>query len=238
MKTEEVTREPRTACQVVSRALQDLAPVRAEVVDGRGKRVPLSSAGYVLRTGKKYRLRIIPPPDTDLLGMKVIAPPDFIRVGEEVISTNERGQPVRDLPFRVRPELGATVYKFGNVRSDELEITFQYQPESGKHAPHYTYPIVVRPGWGLVCLAVAGTVLTLLGPIIGHELFAGSKSGDASFLDKLGHWLTDLRFWLFPALILLVLLLVYGYSLFQLHQRSNELRASFEERYPPLIRNP
>src|SRR5687767_2553467 len=133
MKTEEVIREPKPASQLVSRALQDLAPLAAEVLDDRGRKAPLSSAGYVLRSGGKYRLRIHTPKDSDLQDVRVIIPPEFLSVDQPVATRDERGSAVAEVRFRVRHEPGAAVYRLGNVRCDTLEVELQFRPGSGKH---------------------------------------------------------------------------------------------------------
>src|SRR5947209_3688475 len=62
MKTEEIQRTPRSHDPgEVSRALQELTPLSCTIVDRHGRPVRLSSAGYVLRFGKSYHVRIRPP---------------------------------------------------------------------------------------------------------------------------------------------------------------------------------
>lgn len=232
MKTENITREPRRAAQSVSRALQDLAPLSCELLDARGRRVPLSSAGYVLRAGNKYRLRVTPA-DNDLIAVQVISPPDFLIIDPEVTDHDAAGRCVRDIPFRVRLDLGAAVYRFGNVRCDDLEITCKFRPESGKHSPKYCHPVVVRPGLALVSLAAVGSILSLVAPLFLSELSNGSIMESTDFMARISHWLTNPVFWLCLGLIAAVLLSVYGFSLFQLLQRSKELCELFQERYTP-----
>jgi hypothetical protein len=131
MKTEEITREPRAAAHLVSRALQDLAPLHAEVLDGRGKRVPLSSAGYVLHAGRKYRLRIVPPPDADLLGLQVITPPDFLKVGHEVAGTDEHGPLFWLFPaFILVVLLFVSGYNFFQLQQRSAELLAAFQENS------------------------------------------------------------------------------------------------------------
>jgi hypothetical protein len=231
MRTEEVAREPRAPAQLVSRALQDLAPLAAEVIDKRDRRVPLSAAGYVLRAGHRYRLRLLLPDGDDLLGVKVLAPPDFLRVDPEVVAGDADGRRVHDIPFRVRRDLGVAVYRLGNVSCDELEVSLQFRPESGKYAPSYSYPVVVRPGLGLASLGALATLLSVFAPVLADRRLTGEREVGQDFLSQLGQWLADPRLWVCLAVIASLPLAVYGVSLWQLARRGRELRRDFEERY-------
>src|SRR5438067_182853 len=64
MKTEEETIQARGPRHAAPPSLQELAPLSATIIDSRGRQVPVCSAGFVLRAGRSYRLRIVSPPDT------------------------------------------------------------------------------------------------------------------------------------------------------------------------------
>src|SRR6266581_1859266 len=103
MKTEEIQRTPKSSDpNEVSRALQELTPLSCRIVDRRGRAVPLSAAGYVLRFGKAYRLRIRAPfADDDVESVRIISPPAFLKVEPELREIDEAGQSVRAIPFTV-----------------------------------------------------------------------------------------------------------------------------------------
>src|SRR5581483_8921636 len=59
MQTEElIRREPPRDVRAVSAALQELAPPAWHLTTGKGKPVPLSSAGYVLHFRQSYRIHV------------------------------------------------------------------------------------------------------------------------------------------------------------------------------------
>jgi hypothetical protein len=93
MKTEEIKRTPRSADpNEVSRALQELTPLSCAIVDRRGVPVPLSSAGYVLRLDRPYRLRIRSPfPVDDIESVRIISPPSFLTLEPELREIDEQG---------------------------------------------------------------------------------------------------------------------------------------------------
>lgn len=236
MKTEAATFTTLAAPRVVSRALQDLAPYACSILDSKGNPVSLSLAGYVLHAGRKYRLRIVPPPDNDLLDFQIVNEPDFLELGKQLAAVDELGRRVCDVPFRVRRDLGAAVYRIGNLRAESLEIHFTFTPASGKHAPSYYCPVVVRPGASLLFVALLTTLLSTLAPVAVTVLSRGGAAS-GNFSETLGEWLTDPRLWIVFAALLLLLLAVYGWTLWQLYQRSRDLRREFREAYPNPIAN-
>jgi hypothetical protein len=185
----------------------------------------------VLCAGQRYRLRITPT-DDDLASVHIPTPPDFLDVGEEEPDRDASGRPVRDIPFRVRLDLGAAVYRLGNVRGDDLDVTCEFQPKSGKPIYRFECPVVVRPGLRLAFLGIAGSILSLLAPMFRTDMSFGATEG-GDLRTRVVHWLSNPVFWLCIGIIAAVLAGVYGFSLLQLYQRSKELRQSFEERYPP-----
>jgi hypothetical protein len=228
MKTEEVARQMRRPGQVVSRALQDLAPLAAEVINERGQGVPLSTAGYVLRAGGRYRLRILMPADGDLLAVQVIAAADFVCVFPEVVTPDDHNRRIHDIPFQVKRELRATLYR--PVSCDKIEVHLNFRPDPGKAAPPCSYPLVVRPGLSLVSVTVVVSLLSVFAPVLLHGFFKENLA-ELDFWTQLGDWLADPRLWVALVIIASVPLLVYGISLWQLARRARELRLRFDERY-------
>jgi hypothetical protein len=235
MKTEEVIRQPRTPGQMVARSLQSLAPTAIELVDHKGRRVPLSSAGHVLHSGRRYSLRITPPVtlDADLEDVEVLTPPEFVRVDKEVRETDSMGNRVRAIPFRVRLDLGTRVSRPGSIRGDELVVHFRFRIESGKEMPRVTLPVVVRPGLSLALFAVLGSLLGVLAPVVFTEFFGHGSGEDDTFIEKLTTWATDPRLWFGLLGLGVLVLFVFGWIAYQLRGRSKELHMMFHERYFP-----
>lgn len=225
MITEEVTRQVRPGRQIVSPALEDLGFHSADVVNERGQKVTLSTAGYVLHTGRKYRLRLLKPDNGDLLSVQSISTDILSVTATALESRDEQNQPVYEIPFRVKRDLGSALLR--PVYYDEIEVTLHYKPESGKRAPSMSYPIVVRPGLGLATLGFLASIAGIVAPVfIKKESAAG-----LDFWRHLGEWVSDPLLWLILAVILIFPVFVYGNSLWQLGRRARELRRDFQQKY-------
>src|SRR5258708_31149964 len=164
MKTEEIQRTSRNRDpSEVSRALQELTPFSCEIVDRRGRAVPLSSAGYVLRFGRSYRLQIRSPfPDDDVESVRIISPPAFLKLEPELREIDEQGRSVRTIPITVSIGWLAPLARLNlGVHGDELEISYQFLPGVFRHPPIFLCPIVARPVWTAVIVAAQ------------HQLFVG-----------------------------------------------------------------
>src|SRR5438552_894859 len=171
MKPEEETIQARGPRHAAPPSLQELAPLSATIIDSRGRQVPVCSAGFVLRAGRSYRLRIVSPPDTDFLSAKILTPPDFIKTDTEGVGTDQ-GQRVRDLPIRVRRDLRGSLLKLGGLLTDELEVRLHFRSGAGKSLPSLTYPIVVRPGSELLLTALLTALLSVAGSLLLPELLS------------------------------------------------------------------
>jgi hypothetical protein len=223
MKTEEESIQASGPRHAAPASLQELAPLSATIIDPRGRPVPVCSAGFVLRAGRSYRLRIVSPPDPDFSGAKILTPPDFIRPDAEVAGT-EQGQRVRDLPFRVRKDLRGSLLKLGGLLTDELEVRLHFRGGSGKSPPSMTYPIVVRPGRELLVGALLTALASAAGSLLLPELLSTEKT-------------KGLNFWVFAGfalagLLLVLVLAAYLLASLQLRHRTRDLRDAFNERYP------
>jgi hypothetical protein len=225
MKTEEEPIQARSPRHAAPASLQELAPLAAAIIDHRGRPVPVCSAGFVLRAGRSYRLRVAPPPDADFLGAKIQTPPDFIRPDAEVSGTDQ-GQSVRDLPFRVRQDLRGSLLKLGGVLTDELKVRLHFRGGSGKAPPPLPYPIVVRPGRELLLGALLTALLSAAGSLLLPELLSPEKTKGLGFWVYSGFALAGL--------LLALVLAAYALASFQLGQRTRDLRDAFNERFPPL----
>ena len=103
MKTEEIQRTTRGRDPYeVSRALQELTPLSWSIMDRRGRPVPLTPAGYVLRFGQAYRLRLVSPfKAEDVREVRILTPPSFLTVEPTLIEKDSQGRLVYTLPFKV-----------------------------------------------------------------------------------------------------------------------------------------
>lgn len=237
MKTEDLIRQERRGDpQAVSRALQETAPLHCTVVDSRGKKVPLSSAGYVLRPSKSYRVRVVSPfPDRELKGVKIINEPDCVSIDPEMKEVDEEGRTVRSLPFKVKGMFfsQAKRFKLINVKCEELEIAQYFQPECGKEDLVFTCPIVIRPRWPIFVVAlVIGLILMLLEKFVTEILWSGHvpASGGRGMLQRM---VTDVHSWLvLIGLTGLVVIIAWLVNASYLYHRSRELRKQFRETYP------
>jgi hypothetical protein len=226
MKTEEESLQPRGPRHAAPDSLQELAPLSATIIDARGRPVPICSAGFILRAGRKYRLRIVPPPDADFTAAKILTPPEFIRTDAEIPGVDGQGQRVCDLPFLVRRDLKGSLLKLGGVLTDELEVRLHFRGGSGKTPPPLTYPIVVRPGPELLLGAVLTALLSAASSLVLPELISAEKSKGVNFWVYAGFALAGL--------LLALVLAGYAVASLQLRQRTRELRDAFNDRYPPL----
>jgi hypothetical protein len=225
MKTEEETIQACGPRYAAPASLQELAPLSATIIDSRGHPVPICSAGFVLRAGRSYRLRIVPPPDPAFVGAKLLNPPDFIRTDSEVSGTDQ-GQRVRDLPLRVRQDLRGSLLKLGGLLTDELEVRLQFRGGSSKSPPPLTYPIVVRPGPELLLGALLGAVLSAAGSLLLPDLLSTEKSHSVNYWVYSGFALAGL--------LLGLVLVAFTLASVQLRHRTRELSQAFNERFPPL----
>ncbi len=109
----------------VSAALQNLAPVSCRIVDLRGKEVRLTKAGYVLRPGASYSIRIVlPVKDADVSNVRFLAPPAYIREDPAISDPEEGGHAVRIIPFHVKAPGWSRVKQYVILDTDDLAVGF------------------------------------------------------------------------------------------------------------------
>jgi hypothetical protein len=96
----------------------------------------------------------------------------------------------------------------------------------GKSLASLTYPIVVRPGPELLLGALLGAVLSTFRSLRLPEILFGEKTRGVNFWFYAGFAVTGL----------LLALVLAGYTVAYLlvRHRTNDLRSSFDERYPPI----
>jgi hypothetical protein len=231
MKTEEIQRTPRSRdAYEVSRSLQELKPTCCSIVDRHRRPVPLSSAGYVLRFGRSYHLRLISPfTEEDIQEVRISTPPAFVNIEREMRDIDEQGRTVRSIPFKVSLDVWSFIRKLGmGIHGDELEVVHYFKPGVFREAPCFLCPIVARPRWGLVIWAVLlGLLLIVL-----EKLVVGAFSPDKSIEETLQPLLRWESWW---RLILVALPIWLGVSLVNLgllYRRSRELHNDFRAMYP------
>lgn len=236
MKTEEIQRTTASHDPLaVSRALQDLTPVSCTIVDRRGKPVPLSAAGYVLRFGSAYHLRVLSPfPEDELHEITVVNAPPFLSVGPEMREVDEQGRTVRSLPLKVSLDwwsLWSHLHRFGlGINADELEIVQRFRPGLFREASPFLCPVVARPRWTtlfvLVLIAVLGV---LLHKTLGHLFALDTPESLRAFWESMLRWdswlaVLGVTFGLWAFVTFLNICFLY--------QRVRELRQHYEEAYP------
>jgi hypothetical protein len=229
MQTEEIH---RTATgrdpHEVSRALQEHAPLCCEIVTRRGRPAPLSSAGYVLRFGHSYRLRFVSPfQDEDVQEVRIIDAPSFLKVEPEIRQADEQGRLVRCIPFKV--QFGMSPRSWLSVRADELEVVHSFKPGIYRDAASFSLPIVVRPVWLIVFVAILTALVGYIVQRLVVDVFF-SQTPQQHLIDSLQSvekWL-----WVVGAAAL-IWLVVNVLNLIALYRRGRELRHAYREKYPP-----
>ena len=203
------------------------------IVDRRGRVVPLSAAGYVLRFGQAYRLRIISPFKTEeIQEVRILNPPSFLTVEPTLIEKDEHGRFVHTMPFRVALDMWAHMRKLGtSVYGDEIEVVHYFKPGVFRDAQPFICPIVARPRWEVIVVAILlGLLFIILEKVTAGFFFPEKTVQDSiqTLLEALGQGDWWLRFLVAAAAIWLVVNLV---NLGLLYKRSRELRAIFRETY-------
>jgi hypothetical protein len=234
MKTEEIQRTARGRNpNEVSRALQELTPLSCEIVDRRGRPVPLTAAGYVLRFGRTYRLRVQPPfPDDEIESVRIVTPPPFVTIEPEMREVDERGRSVRTIPFKVTASWLSQISRLNaTVLGDEFDISYHFRPGVLRAPPTYLCPVVARPVWTAVLIAVVvGLFWVVLQRLLTDFLFPEHRAETMRlFLESLLRW--DSWLWLL-SIAVPVWLLITGLHWFALYRRSRELASEFEAQYP------
>lgn len=231
MKTESASFNPLPASEVVPRSLQELVPQGCQVLDLRGRPVPLSSAGFVLADGHKYRIRCRPPADKDFQDAQILSPPEFLEVGQPIFGADEHSKTFLDFPVRVRKDKAAFITRLGNVRYETLEINFRFRVESGKHTPSYHCPIVVRPGWAFALLGLFGSLLFLVIHLLLQRWAQERNSGQ-----DISWYLELLQSPIVWAIVFISVAAFVGaiflWTGFWLYRRRRELRDEFRKAYP------
>jgi hypothetical protein len=236
MKTEELDRQRRGLDpNEVSRALQDLQPSCWALLDRRGHAVPLTSAGYVLRFGHAYQLRLVSPFECEEIDcVRLVNPAPFLAVEPAVHEKDDRGRSIHILPFKVKLDFWSILRRLGmTVFGDELDVRHYFKPHVYRHAEPFLCPIVVRPRWMTVLIAVVGGLLFMVLERLVTSLFVPESTG-RSLADTLGA-VSQRGNWIYFLIIAAAVWLgVNIVNLCLLYRRSRELRDSFREMYPAL----
>jgi hypothetical protein len=217
----------------VSRALQELTPLSCAIVDRRNRPVPLSSAGYILRFGNSYRLQIRAPfRDEDIQTVRIVSPPEILTVEPELHETDDEGRAVRTVPFTVSVGWLAQMLRLNlMVCSDDLQIAYNFRPGVPHAPPIFSCPIIARPKWTLVWMAVLAGLLWLLIPRIASDLTFAERRLETiqQSAESLLRW--DSLLWL-AGVALAVWLIVTLVNSIAIYRRSRELQKAFDEQFP------
>lgn len=234
MKTVELHRKHRGLDpNEVSRALQDLQPTSWTLEDRRGRPVPLTSAGYVLRFGHAYHLHLVSPfPCDDIDRVRLVNPSQFLTVEPAIHEQDDQGRSIHILPFKVKLDIWSVLRRLGmTVFGDELEVRHYFKPNVYRHAEPFLCPIVVRPRWMTVLVAVIGGLFFMLLERLVSTLFfpAGPEQNLDNLLSAAEQRST---WWSLLIVAAAVWIIVNLMNLFLLYRRSRELRDNFRESYP------
>src|SRR5262249_13782335 len=92
----------------------------------------------------------------------------FLSTEPELREVDEQGRSVRSIPFKVSLDLWTHMRKLGmGVYADELEIVHYFRPGVIREPSPYFCPVVARPRWTVVAVAVfLGLVLILLEKLV------------------------------------------------------------------------
>jgi hypothetical protein len=227
VKTEEVLYPPDVIRQVVSPALQELAPVEFHFLDSRRNPVLFSSAGYVLRPGSKYYLQVVLADDPDLDKVELATPPDYVRTQQQeqhqktVFRRNDDGNRVYEIQFRVERGLRSI-----DIEADALDLEFSYTSESGKPRQQLQLPIVIRPGVRFLLLSAGTALLAFWIPIWISD--SGIKPEDAANLAKVQSLFFSPLPWVLAGLIVCGVAALYIYVFLQLQSRARDLWRDFQ----------
>jgi len=241
MQTEELLRRERLReAGSISPALQELAPPAWELTDGRGRKVPLSSAGHVLYFGRTYQLRVAgrsalgPPGDVRLIGF-----PTCVIGQPNPETTTKHGREYRVLTLKVQREWGwLSIWKFPyEILKGDLTVECS-EAEQNPPRLEWRFPVVARTPWSLgivLLLAVGAIVGWVLGQLEGaaRNFFTHGTMSLRYYEDWWQSLQTNPRFWLWPLVIAaLSPLIALTSNILSLKRRTRELEARFRHLYP------
>ncbi|HLN28443.1 MAG TPA: hypothetical protein VK395_11940 [Gemmataceae bacterium] len=240
METEELLRRerPREA-GTISPALQELAPPAWELTDSRGRRVPLSSAGYVLYFGRTYQLRVAgrsalgPPGEARLIGF-----PTCVAGQPNPQTITKHGREYRVLTLKVHRESGwLSIWRFPyEILKGDLTVECS-EAEQNPPRLEWGFPVVARTPWslGIVLLLAAGAILGwVLGQLesAARSFFTHGPLSVSNFEDWWQTLQTNPRFWLWPLVIAgLSPLIALTSNILSLKRRTRELELRFRRGY-------
>jgi hypothetical protein len=141
------------------RCLQRRAPFRYEIVDERGRRVAPTPAGYRLRPGREYRLRV-EMQNHDAAGwtVQVIPPPRFV----DWPATDAQEGAGRVLLFRTK------VYYLEHwlhmLRTPVVELNVKINFADGRQPYEFSIPALLVERWKSAPIVLLGVVPGLLLP--------------------------------------------------------------------------
>ena len=217
----------------LSPALQSLAPISCRITDLRGKEVRLSKAGYVLRPGRSYHLRIVlPVGDANTSDVRLQAKPSYIEVARTETKPEEAGHAVRIIPFHIQVGGLLRFKQYVHLDSNDLPVAFTMTQGKSSKDGHQLCPIIVEPLLGPIILsAIVSLVLIIVQNLVGRLLDPGKPLWDGIlgfFRDLLMNPESLIFFGLLVAGLSCLMLLVH---LGQRKARERELWLRFKETY-------
>jgi hypothetical protein len=141
------------------RCLQRRAPLRYEIVDERGRRVAPTPAGYRLRPGRAYRLRVEMQNQSPTgWTLQVIPPPRFV----DWPATDSQQGAGRELLFRTK------VYYLEHwlqiLRTPVVELNVKINFADGRQPYEFSIPALLVERWKSAPIVLLGVIPGLLLP--------------------------------------------------------------------------
>jgi hypothetical protein len=217
----------------LSPALQPLAPLSCTLITPHNRAVSLGAAGYILRPGRAYRLRVVLPcPESDLVEVRLLTPLDFIKAEPAWEEAAEDGKAVRVLPFLVPRDSFLDWKHFVRLCSASFSVVYSFRGRGQRHAVEHQCPIVVLPWVGPMLISAAIGVLFLLGQSIFVQVMDKGVPSLQDWLWQLWDRITDVRVLALSAgVAVATFLILFGYLYGQVYHRARELRQEFRRAY-------
>ncbi len=148
----------------IPRCLQHRAPAKYEILDAKNRRVPPTLAGYRLRPGAEYRLRV-ETQDGNPHGwrLQLTPPPRFI----DWPSGDSQQDSGRVLVIRTRAYLQDNLLQVFRNPADGLAVKVEF--DDGRQPYSFRIPVVLANRWWYVPFLIGGPLLSLLPKSLPNE---------------------------------------------------------------------
>jgi hypothetical protein len=142
---------------VAPRCLQHRAPAKYELLNRKDRPVTPTLAGYPLKPGGEYRLRVeLQDSDRRGVGLQVVPPPRFL----DWPAPDSAWEGGRELNLRTRGYLEESWVQMLRNSAEQLPVRIDFA--DGRQAYEFQIPIVLPHRWMYVPAWLAGPLLSLL----------------------------------------------------------------------------